>query len=428
MQRTLPKKLTELGRIRIGDREENKSGRGTHPHKLETFRLTSSNRSLLHFAANAYGGEVCPWEGEGAPRDAYQRPTQFELYTTVNTLDVLIPTFSAVSLSFEQWSAGGCQRRCTGEFITHCPLQEMLRGTECTCPADEQVRAELAKTGKACARILRLNVLLPDLPGMGVWRLETKGYYATAELLGTLDMLQMAGQEHAIIEAALRLELRTVKRLGKGEGKGTLQFVVPVLWPKFTPRQMLSAAAQRGQLLMTPADMQQEPRLLDAPAEQAKGLNGHIADLYGGDPPAASHPLFATIEGWYADAGQPEKYAEFEVWACRRYRVNRLSDISEADKDELGRKMYATLEPLIVARQTGQNAANLPREPGKDEGKELGETTETSGDSESTGEPAGGLTNESGETTGEYGASWVSPERNLFEEDARAEREAGEEA
>ncbi|HEY5870361.1 MAG TPA: hypothetical protein VI542_33140 [Candidatus Tectomicrobia bacterium] len=253
MLRTLPKKLPELGRIRIGMREVNKNGRGSHPAKIENFRLTSPNPSLLHFAASAYGGDVHPWVGEGAPVDEHKRPTQHELYTNVNTLDVLIPTFSAVSISFEVWSGGGCQRRCSGEFVTHCATNEGLVGAECVCPADDLERMELAKTGKACARILRLNVLLPDMPGMGVWRLETKGYYATAELMGTLEMLQMSGQEHSIIEASLRLEQRIIKRPGTGEGKGTMRFAVPVLWPKFTPRQMLSAAAERGTLLMTPA-------------------------------------------------------------------------------------------------------------------------------------------------------------------------------
>src|SRR5262245_1855137 len=103
MVRTLPKKLTELGRIRIGDREANKRGDGTHPHKLDTFRLTSSNGSLLKYAAALYGGEVHPWEGEGAPKDEHGRPQHFELYTTANSMDVLIPTMSAVSLSFEIW-------------------------------------------------------------------------------------------------------------------------------------------------------------------------------------------------------------------------------------------------------------------------------------------------------------------------------------
>lgn len=290
MIRNLPKKMTELGRIRIGDREPNSSGRGTHPHKLGVFRLTAPNPSLLHFAASTYGGDVRPWVGEGAPKDDHERPTQFELYTTANAMDVLIPTFSAVSVDFEQWSAGGCQRRCTGEEITHCPLQEALIGTACTCPADEQERGEMAKTGKACARILRLNVILPDLPGMGTWRLETKGYYATAELLGTLDMLQMAGQEHQIIEATLRLEERTVKRPGRGEGKGTLKFVVPVLWPKYTPRQIMASAAERGLLLMAPP-APAVPALLEG-----KPLETHIADLYG-EPAdyAAANPASAEV-------------------------------------------------------------------------------------------------------------------------------------
>ena len=108
MIRTLPKKLTELGRIRIGDQEPSANGRSKHPHKLDAFRLTCSNKPLLHFAANLYGGEVRAWED--APTDG-----QWELYTTCNALDVLIPTMSAVSVQYEMWSAGGCKLRCTGE-------------------------------------------------------------------------------------------------------------------------------------------------------------------------------------------------------------------------------------------------------------------------------------------------------------------------
>lgn len=229
MARTLPRKLIELGRIRIGDQEPNAKG-GKRPHKLDQFRLTSGNKPLLHFAAQLYGGDVRAWED--APNG-----DQWELYTAANSLDVLIPTASAVSVQHEIWGLSGCTLRCTGEFITHSAKAEQV-GLECLCPQDEQQRTELAKDGKACARILRLNVLLPDLPGMGCWRLETKGYYATAELLGTLDMLQGAGMEHTIIEAVLRLEQRSVKRDG-----GTRRFNTPVLWPKYTPRQLLAGSS-----------------------------------------------------------------------------------------------------------------------------------------------------------------------------------------
>jgi hypothetical protein len=267
MIRTLPKKLTELGRIRIGDREKNKNGTGTHQHKLDYFRLTSANPSLLHFAAAMYGGEVQPWVGEGAPVDDHGRPAHYEVYTTVNALDVLIPTFSAISINYEEWSGDGCRRRCDGNTILDCPLQEALIGTACICPSDDRERTRLAATGKACRRILRLNVLLPDLPGIGTWRLQTQGDNATAELQGTLDMLQMAGQEHNIIEAVLRLEPRVTKRPGKGEGRGTLKYSVPVLWPKYTPRQILAGAAHV--LLTTP----EQPRLA-SPASATEALFG----------------------------------------------------------------------------------------------------------------------------------------------------------
>lgn len=283
--RTLPRKLSELGRIRIGDREPNSSGRGTHPRKLEAFRLTSPNGALLNFAASLYGGEVRPWEGEGAPRDDYGRPTQWEIYTQANSLDVLVPTMSAISLDYELWSAAGCQRRCNGVTISHCPLKDAVVGQRCLCPEDDLARAEQARVGKACARILRLNVVLPDLPGMGTWRLETKGFYATAELLGTLDLLRESGAEHAIIEAVLRLEQRTVKRPGKGEGKGTLKFVVPVLWPKYTPRQLLATAAKV--LLAGPAP---QPHL-----EAAKSLTQHIGEMYG-EPRIPAHTALEAAQ------------------------------------------------------------------------------------------------------------------------------------
>jgi Recombination directionality factor-like len=307
--RAVPKKLSELGRIRIGMREPNKSGEGTHPKKLAHFRLTSANGSLLGFAAQLYGGAVEPWDDEWAPHDEYHRPTQFELYTRTDAIDVLIPTFSAISLSFERWGKAGCQQRCTGEVILDCPLQEALIGQACTCPIDDHERAELAEHGKACARILRLNVLLHDLPGIGVWRLETKGFYATAELMGTLDMLQMAGQEHQIIEAVLRLEQRSVKRVGEGKGKGTLQFAVPVLWPRFTGKQILTGAAH---VLLAPGPMPEPP-----------GLAKHIADLYG-DP--AVHPsgeggaeYMARIEA--VIAAQPGwNVPAWDTWATRRFR------------------------------------------------------------------------------------------------------------
>ena len=366
MGRAIPLKLTELGRIRLGDREPNSKGNGTHPHKLEQFRLTSSNKPLLEYAARHpdIGGEVAEWT------DAPGEGRQWELYTLAEALDVVIPTFSAVSLSYERWSTAGCEQRCTGEFITHCGRKPELVGTECACPPDDQERGRLAQEGKACARILRLNVMLPDLPGTGFWRLDTKGFYATAELMGTLQLLKEAGAEHMMIEAVLRLEQRTVKRPRpqgyQGEDKGTLHFVVPVLWPKYTFRQI--AAAKDGQQTLLLSEAQ-------------KSLPEHIADLYGdvpqgeGNPnqPPALHTAWAQIQRWYEEADRADQFHDFAVWVCKRCKVTRLEDIAETELPDITAKVYATLEPLILARKMAMTTDSTPGETA--EGEDVGQAS-----------------------------------------------------
>jgi hypothetical protein len=66
--------------------------------------------------------------------------------------------------------------------------------------------------------------MLPKLPGLGVWRMESHGWNAASILPGTLDLLLMAAAEHTFIPAVLRLEQRTSKQDGK-----TRKFVVPVI-------------------------------------------------------------------------------------------------------------------------------------------------------------------------------------------------------
>jgi hypothetical protein len=370
MLRALPKKASELGRIRIGDLEPNKKGGGTHPRKLENFRLTSNNKPLLHLAANLYGGEVQDWP---------EAPTtgQWELYTTTNSLDVLIPTFSAITISYEVWSGGGCQRRCNGERITHCPLDEDQIGRDCVCPADEQERGKLAQDGKACARILRLNVILPDLPGTGVWRLDTKGFYATAELLGTLDMLKEAGAEHMMIEALLRLEQRSVKRVVGGQPKSTtLKFAVPTLWPKYTFRQIASAGAARG-LLMTASTMD----------VQAKTLAQHVGDVYGDDAQDVLERTLGPGERGASDPAPPRLGStEFALRLDAIYEAGGLTPeerdlqwtrLTRRCGDPIPEKWYASLlkdqaewvekrQALTASRETGPHAGARSLSPGGD--------------------------------------------------------------
>jgi hypothetical protein len=214
----LQRKLTEIGRIRLGAR----SDKGA-PTKLDKFRLTSKSREALDAAAEVYGGTVVSWKSPDG--DA------FELVTEVSVLDVVVPPGNALSQWYEMWSGAGCQRRCDGET-------ETITGGPCKCPTDQQVRAEQSAKGQACRPTTRLSVLLPKIKAVGIWRLETHGYHAATELAGIAELLEKVSANDSYLPATLRLEQRSARRGGK-----LSRFAVPVLEVGATVHEAIAASA-----------------------------------------------------------------------------------------------------------------------------------------------------------------------------------------
>lgn len=213
--RDIQQRLQEVGRIRTGATAPTKNGR-KRPTKLETFRLTSPNKSVLERAAVLWGGNVKAWQPEGGG------PKQWELITDTDRLQVaVLPDDRHLSAAYELWNRGGCVRRCDG-------FTETIKDTPCVCDPDD----------RECAPTTRLSLVLPDLPGLGVWRLETKSFHAAAELPGAFMLLQQTAQGRLSVPALLRLEQRQKKRDGQ-----TRQFAVPVLDIGITVGDALAIAA-----------------------------------------------------------------------------------------------------------------------------------------------------------------------------------------
>lgn len=236
----------ELGRIRMGE----KGNRG-QPVRLETFRLTSSARHLLEEAAGLWGGEVREWSG--APSAG-----QYELTTRTDVLPIVIPPGrEPVSSWYEQWTAGGCTHRCDGgrNYIDDSP---------CSCNPED----------RACKATTRLNVMLPDLPDIGVWRLESHGINAAMELPGTVSVILMASDAGRFLPGRLRIEHRTSKKAGL-----TRNFVVPVIDLDITSRELMS-----GEPVARPA--------IESGAGEAPALEAGVPAPAGGavEPGGRSEP------------------------------------------------------------------------------------------------------------------------------------------
>ena len=199
----LQRRLREIGRIRIGARVPTAGG-GTRPGKLDTFRLTSPDRRPIDAAAARWGGTVEPWDAPAG--------RQWQVVTEVDELAVIVPpTNMAFTQAYEQWTAAGCRVRCDGTY-------DVVGDLACHCDPDRRV----------CDIHTRLSVMLPDILGLGVWRLDTQGYYAAVELAGVVDVLVDLAIGGRLLPGRLRLEQRTAKRIGNN-GPITLRYAVPVI-------------------------------------------------------------------------------------------------------------------------------------------------------------------------------------------------------
>lgn len=232
----LQRRLAEAGRIRIGQQVASGNGR-KRPEKLTTFRLTSGDRTRIEQAAQLYGGTAQQWEAPAGP--------QWEVVTAADSLNVIVPPADmSFSQHYELWSGGGCQRRCDGR-------SESISDGPCLCDPDK----------RECNIHTRLSVMLRDLPGLGVWRIDTSGYYAAVELQGAVEVVQLAAGRGQMLPARLRLEQRMVKRVGSG----TRRFAVPVLDVEVSPGQLMAGGAPPPAPVMVE---QGTGRVLEFPVER----------------------------------------------------------------------------------------------------------------------------------------------------------------
>jgi hypothetical protein len=80
---------------------------------------------------------------------------------------------------------------------------------------------------RECQITTRVSVMLPKVPGLGVWRLDTKGWNAAATLPTTLETLGAIAPGQWI-PAVLRIQKQSSKKIVNGRSQ-TRRFVVPVI-------------------------------------------------------------------------------------------------------------------------------------------------------------------------------------------------------
>lgn len=223
---TLQRQARELGRLRTGYTDC--SGPKPRPVRSSTWIITSHAKHYLEAAAKVWGGQVEAWRplGNGAQ--------QYRVITEATCLDALLPPGDPLSQSYEYWTRGGAQRRCDG-------MTETITDQPCVCRAKwGDAFWETAPRDAACKITTRLNVILPEMPDIGAWRVETHSYYAANEMAAAVDVLKGSIGADALIPVRLRIEQRT--RVANGQTKHFP--VVAVELRGATAGQVLSGAVR----------------------------------------------------------------------------------------------------------------------------------------------------------------------------------------
>ncbi|WP_437020065.1 recombination directionality factor [Streptomyces sp. enrichment culture] len=320
---TMKRQAAELGRIRTGYSRPNPNpDKGPIPVKSKTFVLTSHSREYVAAAAKLYGGKVEQWTP--------QRSTvaQWRVITEAPELQAILPAGDVLNQSYEKWGGGGCERRCDG-------VTEQITRQPCVCLATYGEEWHRRSPRQVCRPTSRIGVFLPDMPDLGVWRLETKSYYAADVLAGGLDTVLEATGGTGMLPVRMWIEQRTAVRDGETKNFPVVM-VVPAL-PKL--RHALTGPISTAAAL--------DPSSLDRPAIEAA---------------PAERP------DYLADARECRTSAEVrEVWK----RANRAGHVARDGSDELSQDLMRIAEDIdkgIDPRtgETGEQDGDDVDEPGPD--------------------------------------------------------------
>lgn len=327
-------RIPEHGRIRFGVKVNNK------PKSIDRFRFTSADKEAIEQLASLYGGTVEAWS------DAKQQG-QWQVVTEAKKIKVVLPPDPLQDTPiYELWAGGGVLRRCDGE-VALVPRKTAdgaeMAETPCICDAEQQM---------ACKPKTRLNVILPDIPFGGTWRLETGGWNAAQELPGMVAAVQQM-QERGFVVAALTLVNATSTFAGQ-----TRKFVVPRLYVDSSLEEIVAGKAAVGSLgpardvpppleLAEPFVTAYEESQLEMPVDDFDH-DDHITDAEIVDEvdPKQMKKMFALLN----DALLSD---EVRHGFALRVSAGRTSSTKELTGEEMS-KVLSVLEKIVAGELTYQ--------------------------------------------------------------------------
>lgn len=225
------RRLIEVGIIRVGERK----GERTPGRPRTTFRITSRHKDVLEVIAEVYGGKVVPWE-KGLFEVCIESASIKALFSIRELPD---GDLESLSRNFEEWKGNTCTKRCDGQTCT--VWKEIGKGTDGK-PKHERaaVPCECDPDARKCKLVSRVSVILPEIPALGLWRLNTGSTHFESEVVALVETIRQLGLPSPV-PVTLTISTRESRT---GPGDSTCKY--PVVEIKLDPSPVSIAALVSG--------------------------------------------------------------------------------------------------------------------------------------------------------------------------------------
>lgn len=271
------KRLREIGRIRFGER---KPADGKRPGRPLTFpRLSSHDEDAIRQVAEVYGGEVRVWDRESRPRE-------WDV-TIQGPLGIAVPPgIVPYNSAYEQWAKGINTVRCDG--VT-CDYRARNRWTEAPCICAERHEAGIEGYDleeRPCKKTTRILVMVIGIKKLGIWRVDTKSHYASEEVPGMLEVLQLARRAGWM---QMRMQQRSLIAFDKDAGVDkpmTRKFPVIAVEADFMPEEIMQLERPASMAaLPAPERPFERPQIGAGQVVQPRGPQPHDSEPPPREPP-----------------------------------------------------------------------------------------------------------------------------------------------
>lgn len=323
------RRLPRLGKIRLGVKETSQKTGNPYPKAVDYF-VCNADQSTSEAAARAF-------------HQVYgDKPRALDIMFPVEDRDQFFPQF------YRRYGSGsGLLCKGDGEAAVEIDKETgEIREIEC-----DPMECEWAAK-KHCRPVGTLQFLLPKVPGLGAWQIDTSSYHSIVNLNSAIDFVRaLTGGRIAMIPLKLIIRPKEVQV----EGKKKVVYVLDLAHEEVRLEEILLASRKSAAQLLLPAVNFDEapddlfpPAVLGAPAQNALPQPaGEIADNGESIKEDEPDPIDEALhQAWDALGTPPAKR-------------NAILGRPGLDKQALLRELQAE----IAKRQAAQLASPTPQAP-----------------------------------------------------------------